>query len=248
MRKLLILLVFIIVVAGLKAQSPIWLETELGLAFSGQNNLRFPNKDKDSPLLSLSKDLSMKPKMDTRLKLGYLISPKHEISILVTPKNYNFKGNLPQDMRFGELSLPAGSEVSGRYHHSVYRPSYRYIFNKDKLWLRSLGLSFNISEYSAEIKSADEKASRQDFAFVPLINIDVAIPILEELSIVLEGEGMAGNLGRADDIYLGLEFLINSDLKLRTGYRYTVLGRETDKMHSIASFHSANITFNILLN
>lgn len=245
MKKSLFLIVCLIVFSGLGAQNPVWVQTELGLAFCGQNELRFPNKDNDSQLLSLNKDLSMNPKMDTRLSLGYLISPKHEIRLLITPKNYSFKGKLPDDMRFAELTLPSGSEVSGRYHHGVYRPSYRYIFAKDNLWLRSLGVSLNFSEYRTEIKSGGQKASARDFAFVPLINMDIDIPILEELSLVLEAEGMLPNLGRADDVFLGLEFMINSDLNFRTGYRYTVLGRETDKMHSIASFHSASIAFNI---
>lgn len=248
MRKLIALTLTLIIAMGLNAISPLCLQTELGVAFSGYNDLLYPNIDKDVLPLSLSKDLSMKPKMDTRLRLRYLVHPKHEVAVLVSPKNFNFKGEMPRDMRFASLDIPAGSKVSGRYHHSVYRPSYRYRFDKKMLWLRSLGASLNISEYKAEIKALEQKASQRDYAIVPLIGFDLELPILEELSLILEGELMTADLGKADDLFFGLEFLINCELKLRTGYRYTVLGRETDKMHSIASFHSANITFNILLN
>lgn len=242
MRKLYMLLILAMIYAGLGAQNPIEVTSELGIAFAGHNDLRIP---RSADNLSLNKELKMNPRMDTRLAISGHIHPKHKLGFLIVPKNFYFKGRLSESILIDGNSISAGTHLKGNYRFSSYRPSYRYVIGKDALWIKSVGAAVNLSDCRVSIDNGDGKINRRTFALVPLLGLDIAIPIMEELSIVLEGEGTIPQLGKANDLYMGLEMLINHDLRLRAGYRYSALECDASKMYSSASFHGASIGFNI---
>ncbi len=249
MKHGVILILMSIFIVGLWAQAPIRVEAELGLAIPGYNDVRSPNDD-SNPLLSLTDDLSADPAFSSRLLVHYRVHPRHQISVLAAPLTFKPSGTLPNAIDYEGVSFLAGEEVEATYRFDSYRLQYRYFFPKPFFVLKSVGVSGKIRDAGISLKSKDspgKRSSKTNTGFVPLLSFTAGYPLMEELEIVLEAEGLASPYGRAEDVYLGLDFMINNKLNARVGYRFLEGGSDIDEVYTFAMIHYATIGFSVRL-
>ncbi|MCB5270316.1 MAG: hypothetical protein LHW56_00565 [Candidatus Cloacimonetes bacterium] len=247
MKRSLLLLTIIILASGLWGQLNLRIETELGAAFSAYNDVRSPNKDNPSPLLSLTKDLTSDPVFASRLQVHYRPHPRHQISVLAAPLRVKPSGTLPSDIIYEGETYLAGEQVDVLFRFDSYRLQYRYFFPKPLFVIKSVGISGKIRDAEVTMESANKKSSKTNTGFVPLLSLNAGYHLMEELELVLEAEGLASPYGRAEDVYLGLDFMINDQVNFRAGYRLLEGGSDIDQVYTFSAFHYATLGFSIKL-
>lgn len=250
MKQIVILLIISLMSVFLWGQVDIRIATELGAAFSGYNDVRSPNEDPSIPVLSLSEELSTDPVFSSRLLVHYKPHPRHQISLLAAPLTFKPEGTLPNQISFEGVGFAAGEKIDASYRFDSYRLQYRYIFPKPIYFLKSVGVSGKIRDAEITLESQDiagKKASKTNTGFVPLLGFTAGYPLMDELELVLEAEGLASPDGRAEDIYLGLDFMINNKLNARVGYRLLEGGSDIDEVYTFAMVHYATAGFSIRL-
>lgn len=250
MKQIVILIIMSLTGVLLWGQINIRIETELGAAFSGYNDVRSPNEDPSIPLLSLSEELSSDPAFSSRLLMHYKPHPRHQISILAAPLTFKPAGTLPKQISYEGEVFNAGEKIDAIYRFDSYRLQYRYIFPKPWYVLKSVGVSGKIRDAEITLESKDiegKKASKKNTGFVPLLSFTAGYPLMDELELVLEAEGLASPYGRAEDVYLGLDFMINNNLNARVGYRLLEGGSDIDEVYTFAMIHYATIGFSVRL-
>lgn len=232
---------------SLWAQDIFRVETEIGAAFSGYNDVRSPNDDKTIPILSFTDDLSTNPGFSSRLLLHYKPHPRHQISLLATPLTLKPKGILPEDITYEGVDFFAGEQINAIYRFDSYRLSYRYYFPEPLFVIKSVGAGGKIRDAEIRLESGSKSSAKTNTGFVPLLNLNMGYPIMEELELVLEAEGLASPYGRAEDVYLGLDFKVNHKLNMRAGYRLLEGGSDIDEVYTFAMIHYATIGFSVKL-
>jgi hypothetical protein len=250
MKQTVILIVMSLIIVSLWGQLDFRIETELGAAISGYNDVRSPNEDPSIPLLSLSEDLSTDPAFSSRLLLHYKPHPRHQISLLAAPLTFKPSGSLPNQISYEGEIFNAGEEIEAIYRFDSYRLQYRYFFPKPLFVIKSVGISGKIRDAEITLESKDitgKKSSKTNTGFVPLLSFNAGYHLMEELELVLEAEGLASPYGRAEDVYLGLDFMINNKLNARVGYRLLEGGSDIDEVYTFAMVHYATIGFSIRL-
>lgn len=246
-RILLISTIIMMMGASLWAQDMFRVETEIGAAFSGYNDVRSPNENNGSPLLSFTDGLKTDPGFSSRLFLHFKPHPRHQLSLLAAPLTLKPKGTLKEDIIYEGVDFNAGEEINAEYRFDSYRAEYRYIFPKPLFILKSVGASLKIRDAEILLESPGKRSTKTNTGFVPLLNVNMGYPIMEELEVVLEAEGLASPYGRAEDVYLGLDFSINHKLNMRAGYRLLEGGSDNDEVYTFAAIHYATIGFSIKL-
>lgn len=247
MKRSLLLLTIIILASSLWGQMNLRIETELGAAFSGYNDVRSPNKDNLSPLLSFTDELKSDPVFSSRLQVHYRPHPRHQISVLAAPLSVKPSGTLPNDITYEGVDFLEGEQVEALFRFDSYRLQYRYFFPKPLFVLKSVGISGKIRDAEVTLKSPGKKSSKTNTGFVPLLSLNAGYPLMEELELVLEAEGLGSPYGRAEDVYLGLDFMINDKLNVRAGYRLLEGGSDIDQVYTFSAFHYATVGFSIKL-
>ncbi|MCB5287056.1 MAG: hypothetical protein LHW64_04550 [Candidatus Cloacimonetes bacterium] len=246
-HSILLITIIIIFASSLWGQMNLRIETELGAAFSGYNDVRSPNKDNPSPLLSLTNDLKSDPAFSSRLQVHYRPHPRHQISLLAAPLRVNSSGTLPSEIIYEGVTFAAGEQVETLFRFDSYRLQYRYFFPKPLFVLKSVGISGKIRDAEVKLESPGKKSSKTNTGFVPLLSFNAGYPLMDELELVLEAEGLASPYGRAEDVYLGLDFMVNDKLNFRAGYRLLEGGSDIDQVYTFSAFHYATLGFSIKL-
>src|SRR5690554_1574859 len=246
MKRVIFVIIISILGLGLWAQSAIRIDTELGIAIPGYNDVRSPNENNPSPLLSLSDDLKTDPVFSSRLQVNYRLHPGHQLSVMAAPLSFKPSGTLPDVIIYEGESYASGEEIDAIYRFDSYRLQYRYIFPKPVFVLKSVGVSGKIRDAEITLKSntiPGKKSSKTNTGFVPLLSFTAGLPLMDELELVLEAEGLASPYGRAEDVYLGFDFMINDKLNARVGYRLLEGGSDIDEVYTFAMVHYATLGF-----
>jgi len=246
----MILILTSIFFISLWGQTGIRIDTELGLAIPGYNDVRSPNNNNPSPLLSLSDELKTDPVFSSRLQVHYLVHPRHQISVMAAPLTFKPKGKLENDIVYEGETFSMGEEIDAIYRFDSYRLQYRYFFPKPLFVLKSVGVSGKIRDAEITLKSntnPGKKSSKTNTGFVPLLSMTAGYHLMDELELVLDVEGLASPYGRAEDVYLGLDFMINDKLNARVGYRLLEGGSDIDEVYTFALVNYATIGFSLKL-
>ena len=250
MKHSIIIILLSLISAGLWAQIDLRVETELGLAFPGYNDVRSPNEGNSSPLLSLSDDLSADPVFSSRLQAHYRIHPRHQISLMAAPLTFKPTGILPAAIDFEGENFFDGEKIKAIYRFDSYRLQYRYFFPEPIYGLKAVGVSGKIRDAEITLESEDtpgKKSSKTNTGFVPLLSLNVGYKLMEELEVVLEAEGLASSYGRAEDVFIGLDMDVSSRSKVRAGYRFLEGGSDIDEVYTFAAVHYAILGFSLRL-
>lgn len=243
----MVVIVLALLSLSLWAEIDLRVETELGMAFAGYNDVRIPNDDDIHSMFSLRDDLSIDPVFSSRLQLHYLPHPRHQISLLAAPLTLKPKGSFDRDIVYQNKTFAAGDKISALYRFDSYRLQYRYIFPKPLLVIKSVGASLKLRDAEISLNDGSQKVVKTNTGFVPLLSLNAGYPIMEELEVVLEAEGLGSPYGRAEDVFLGLDMQVSQRSKVRAGYRFLEGGSDIDEVYTFSAVHYALLGFSLRL-
>jgi len=240
MKKHLFSFIILTILLPCSVFSQLTITVESGLAFTQYNNVRAPNGDnQQGSLFSLADDFQeVQNPIYFRAEAKYLIASKHTVEITAVPltvESENFQGN---DLSFEGVTFN-GNNVNGKYKFNTYRLSYRYRIVDRPKFLLDLGASLLIRDAAITISQNDTEVSNTDLGFVPLISLDLAYKFNPKFQAVLKGDALVGPVGRAEDVFLGLQYFPASQLALKAGYRLIEGGADVDQVYNFAFFHFA---------
>ncbi len=247
MKQLVFCSLLLLLLCSISAQSSLMIDTDLGLAFPGYNDVQIPNDDDIHTRFSLKDDLSLDPVVSARLVLHYNINPRHRVSLLVAPLKLSPEGRFDREIIFQNKTFVAGEEIKAVYRFDSYRLQYKYIFPEPKWMIRSVGASLKVRDAEISLASSSQKASKLNTGLVPLLSLEAGYRINEKLDAVLEAEGLGSPFGRAEDIYLGIIYDLHEKIGLKAGYRFLEGGSDGDEVYTFALIQYAVLGFRIRL-
>ncbi|OFX43073.1 MAG: hypothetical protein A2X05_16275 [Bacteroidetes bacterium GWE2_41_25] len=243
MRGLLVIF-FLGLITLLHAQPFIDLET--GFVTTGYNDVRIPGDQ--GTLFSLSEDLEAASSFFIRIKAGYKIRERHNLSVLYAPLSVKSDGYLPYDVSFAGAVFPADSALDAMYKFNSYRLTYRYdIVLREKVEF-GLGFTAKIRDAAITLKSPGYFAEKTNVGFVPVINFRLLLNMDERLSFLLEGDALAAPQGRAEDILFAAQYKLNDQASMRAGYRLLEGGADNDEVYNFSMFNYASLGFTYTFN
>ena len=241
MMKLRTILAIILtgLLTPLLAQPSIDIET--GFVSAGYNDVRIPGDQ--GTLFSLTDDLMSASSFFYRLRAGYKISERHNLSVLYAPLSVKSDGYLPYDVSFAGELFPADSALYASYKFNSYRLTYRYdIVLRPKIEF-GLGFTAKIRDAAITLKSPGYFGRKTNVGFVPIINFRLLLNMDERLSLLLEGDALAAPQGRAEDILVAARYKINDAASMSVGYRLLEGGTDNDEVYNFSLFNYASLGF-----
>ncbi len=217
--------------AGLHAQNQtiVSFDAEGGMAFSGYNRIRIPGNS--GTLFNTFRELRQDPKFYYRLRPTVTVG-RHAFSALFAPLELRYTGNLKQATDFNGQTFNADEAVKVRYRFNSYRLTYRYNFlNNDRI-VAGVGITAKARDAFIDVSNASVHTRKSNFGFVPLINIYANGWITDHWGLLLEGDALATNKGRAEDIFLGATYRPFQNLTFKGGYRILEGGADNDEVYN----------------
>lgn len=99
-------------------------------------------------------------------------------------------------------------------------------------WKVGAGISGKIRDADIRFKNESNDTHYDDLGFVPLINFYASYKPSYHWSLIAEGDALASKFGRAEDIFAGVSYRINSRLAVKLGYRVLEGGADVDKIYN----------------
>lgn len=218
-----------------------WLfDLETGAVFSGLNDARIPGED--GTKFSLVDDLQTDPAPFFRLRLGGTLARRHNLVLLYAPLSLIAEGKIDRDVEFNGVTFPAGTPLRAFYRFDSYRLTYRYDFYLDDHLELGAGLTGKIRDAAIGLDGA-EFTENTNTGLVPLINLRLFWRFVENWGLLVEGDGLVGPQGRAEDFQAAVEARLTEQLAVRLGYRILEGGADNEKVYTFSLFHYALVGF-----
>lgn len=238
MRRLTIIAAvgfFVLVPSGASAG---WrADVEIGAVFSGYNDIRVPNDG--GTKISLSRELDTDPAFFYRFKAGYAFGEKHAVGVLVAPLRLKAGGSVPRVVFFDGVEIPADAPIDATYRFDSYRVSYRYNFVRRDTFTFGLGLTAKIRDAAITLKSGAAEGETTNTGFVPLLNFGLAWTFADRWTLLVDGDALAAPQGRAEDVLAAVQYRVNENFLLKSGYRMLEGGADAEEVYSFAMLHYA---------
>lgn len=246
MKKYIIAMVMF---CSFEAATQISFTLESGAVTTQYNDVRVPNGDNISgTLFSLSDDFEESGwSTYWRGEIDYTIGEKHTFSIVAAPLTVEYGSLQLESVDFDNLNF-GGSNVIGNYQFNTYRASYRYGLVRGAKWMLDLGATLLVRDAEIRLTEGDITTADDDLGYVPLVSFDLRYMPSDRLSLLLKGDALVGPVGRAEDIFAGMQYSITDDnLAFKLGYRVIEGGADVDQVYNFAFFHFASLGFILTL-
>lgn len=209
------------------------------------NKVRIPNNG--GTLVNLSDQLNYKSKAFYRIRIGYTIGERHHISLLYAPLTLKYQGNFTQNVNFNNQDFSANIPLNVFYKFNSYRLTYRYNFIQQGRWQVGAGLTAKIRDADIRFKSEFHDTHYDNVGFVPIINFYARYKPNYRWGFIVEGDALAAKVGRAEDVFAGASYQINSSLAVKLGYRVLEGGADNDKIYNFnwVNYASAGILLSL---
>jgi len=232
------LLTLVLAAAAAASVQP-WLDTEFGMAFVGYNDIGVPG---DTGTRFSLMDLDPDPALFVRIRPGITIG-RHSLSVLVAPLRIEAGGVLESPVSFAGTVFPAGAPVDATYRFDSYRLSWMYdVYRREDLVLAA-GASAKIRDAAITLSSAplELSAAKTNTGFVPLLTASADYRVSPELKLRVHAAGLAGPVGRAEDVFAGVVWTPSDITSLRAGYRFVEGGADVDEVYNFTMIHYASL-------
>lgn len=167
-----------------------------------------------------------------RIRAGYRIGNRHNISALFAPLTIHYRGTLSENTNFNNHNFLPGQPLNVDYRFNSYRLTYRYDFFANGKWRVGAGLTAKIRDADIRFKSEYADTHYDNLGFVPLINFYASWKPAYHWSVILEGDALAAKQGRAEDIFGGIAYNFNNTIAVKLGYRMLEGGADNDKIYN----------------
>ncbi len=221
-----------------------FVDSETGMGWSVYNDVRVPGETGDE--ISLTDDLDADPALFFRLRCG-ISSGRSEISLFAAPLRIESDGVVEEDILFDDTTFPEGTDITADYRFDSYRLTYRYaVVDRDGMRI-SLGASAKIRDASIRLEGGGLSASTENTGFVPLVSFGLDWRASGPLHVLLDGDALAGPVGRAEDVFAGLGWAFDRDARLSMGWRFLEGGADVDQSYNFTMVSFAVLGFRLLL-
>ncbi len=239
--SLLFALTFLLATTQAHAQ---WLfDIEGGAAWTGPyNTVQIPGNT--GTRFDLSTEFRQEGTPYFRIRMGYTIGKRHNISVLYAPLTITGSGSVDRPLLFENTLFTANTGLRTMYRFNSYRLTYRYDFITTERLLIGAGLTGKIRDAEIRLESQGQTAVKTDFGLVPLINFYIAWELLPQIFILTEGDALVGPGGRAEDIFAGLGYGLSRDrFMLKAGYRVLEGGADNAEVYNFSWINFAAAGF-----
>ncbi|SDH51693.1 Outer membrane protein beta-barrel domain-containing protein [Dyadobacter soli] len=182
-----------------------------------------------------------------RIRAGYRIGNRHNISALFAPLTIHYRGSLDQTTNFNNNTYLPGQPLNVDYRFNSYRLTYRYDFFANGKWRVGAGLTAKVRDADIRFKSEYADTHYDNLGFVPLINFYASWKPAYHWTVILEGDALAAKQGRAEDIFGGIAYNFNNTIGIKLGYRMLEGGADNDKIYNFnwINYASAGILISL---
>jgi hypothetical protein len=206
-------------------------EVEAGVAWQGYNDVRIPGDT--GTQFSLVNDLTPSAAPVFRVSGGATLAERHALRLTWAPVRLSSRGTLREDVRFSGETFPAGSQVQAGYRFDSYRLTYRYgILRSERLEI-DLGATAFVRDAGISLQGV-RYAEKTNVGFVPLLSFRLAWAFAPPVSLLVDGDGIGGGPGRAEDVLVALDVKVRPGVSVRAGYRFIEGGADTQEVYNFA--------------
>ncbi len=222
------------------ARAQLRLDSESGgVLGTSYNVVRIPNTG--GTRFDLARELTAKPKLFFRARLGYTLANRHTISALYAPLTVRYDGSFGQTINYNNAVFPAGQPVTAFYQFNSYRLTYRYDFVARERWRVGLGLTGKIRDANVRLTDQQRDTNFDNVGFVPLLNFYVAYRPATRWTLLLEGDALGSRFGRAEDIFAGIAYRVANGVGLKAGYRVVEGGANVESIYNFTWINYAAV-------
>jgi hypothetical protein len=228
------------------AQAQFSIDAEGGfIPSTNYNKVRIPNRP--GKVVNLPGQLDFNAKAFYRIRLGYTFAERHYVSLLYAPLTLKYEGSLPQTVNFNNQIFASNTPLEVFYKFNSYRLTYRYNFIQRGRWVVGAGLTAKIRDADIRFKNQSQDTHYDNVGFVPIINFYARYKPNYHWGFLVEGDALAAKQGRAEDIFAGVTYQINSTVGLKLGYRVLEGGANNDKIFNFSwiNYASAGILISL---
>jgi hypothetical protein len=215
------------------------LDLEGGLVF-GTNYNKIAVSGINGTRVDISDQLDVKPLVFYRLRGSYSIAGRHHVSLLYAPLKVTYNGAFDQGVNFNNTYYAPGQDLKVNYKFNSYRLTYRYDFLLTGRWRVGVGLTAKIRDADIRYTSAVNDSHFSNVGFVPLLNFYAGYKPSARWTALIEGDALASKYGRAEDIFAGLAYQLNSNFAVKLGYRVVEGGADNDKIYNFTWINYAS--------
>jgi hypothetical protein len=194
------------------------------------NKVQIPNGS--GTRVNLAEQLKADRSAFYRIRAGYRINNRHNISALFAPLTIHYRGALSRNTNFNNSIFLPGQPLNVDYRFNSYRLTYRYDFLANGKWRVGAGLTAKVRDADIRFKSEYADTHYDNIGFVPLINFYASWKPAYHWAVILEGDALAAKQGRAEDIFGGVAFNFNNMIAIKLGYRMLEGGADNDKIYN----------------
>ncbi len=237
--KALFLTLFVVLLMLHQITAQFSLDIETGMVSTAYNDVRIPGDG--GTFVSLSDEFDTGTQLFYRLKVGYHITERQEVNLLLAPLKFEYTGLPGRDVMFRNSIFAADQFLEVTYKFNSYRISYRYhLVNKENL---GIGLGFTVKLRDAYIDFAGGgiTSRKDDLGIVPLINFVIHWEPTDRWGLLLDGDALAAPQGRAEDVLLAVSHKITESFMLKAGYRLLEGGADNNSVYTFSMFHYAAV-------
>lgn len=222
----------------------LFIDAETGMAFNTSNTVQFPNEPNSvSDRINVTDVFENGDTWYYRLRLGYTIADRHTISALYAPLEFSYDGRFSKPRVFGDNTFGENEDVDLNYQFNSYRLTYRFEWVNTGKFRFGIGLTAKIRDARIKVESQEAISETEDFGFVPLINLRAAYHFNENWSVLLRGDALVGDQGRAEDAFLGAVYTLSDSHLFKLGYRILDGGADVDQVYNFALVHYAAVAY-----
>lgn len=220
-------------------------DVESGVVFKGPYNTIQVPKSTGTNFDAFGSGFETSPTWFYRLRAGYTINGRHTITALFAPltvESYALNSN-NQLINFEGVNFEAQKNLKVRYKFNSYRLTYRYnIVKKDNITF-GLGITAKVRDAAIQLKNDVEDKTKNDLGVVPLINFYLLWNFWNNFGLLVDGDALyiPGTQGRAEDVFVGLNYSINKNVAIKGGYRLLEGGANIDQIYNFTFIHYASL-------
>lgn len=234
----LLLLTFIVTSA---ANAQFWVDAESGLVLGTPYN-RISRPNTGGTQFDLGKEnFEIQPIAFFRGRIGYTWKDRHTVTALYAPLTATYKGQFNQAVTFNGLNFSPEQPITAKYQFNSYRLTYRYGLVRREKFRLDVGFTGKIRDADVRLIFADQDTHFSNVGFVPLLNLVIEYRPTYRWRVILEADALAGGPGRAEDVFLGLNYQVAPKLGIRAGYRVVEGGADVESVYNFTWINYASV-------
>ncbi|HET6440448.1 MAG TPA: hypothetical protein VFG59_20480 [Anaeromyxobacter sp.] len=211
------------------------LDLETGAVWASRDDARVPgNGGSTFSMVGGEFQTSTAPFIRVSAGLGY---GRHSLAATFAPLRLSAGGRGGDPIFFRNVAFDP-TQASARYRLDSYRLTYRYALLRTGVLDLELGVTALWRDTEIRLSQPGLSTSERDTRFLPLASFRLAWRLAGPFALSLDGDALATDRSRAEDVALALEFA-SGPLTFRAGYRVVEGGVDSSRVYNFAWLNQA---------